>query len=80
MAVDKILDDDREISMLAYEDDSGVRVGQGGVTRIVAYGEPGVYCDQPWFAVYESDHLAARYAATQGMVVIYKTPEKDKDE
>lgn len=72
--VKKILQDDREIAELWFPGaGAGFRVGQEGVTRIVAYGEPGLHCELPYFAVWFGDHLNNRVPATTA-VVVYKEP------
>ena len=66
----RILDDERPIECIA-QDILSIRVGEGGVTRIVAYGEAGQYALVPWAAIYKGDFLWKRIDLT-GMLVIYK--------
>jgi hypothetical protein len=60
MEPNTILEDKREIEMLAYDTRDGECYqvgGAGGVTAIIAYGEPSQYCNVPFFAVYKGDEL-----------------------
>ena len=66
-----ILEDKRPIKGLTNERQgcNFAWVGQGGVTRIEAYGEPGHMAMLPWFAVWHDDHLAGRVSADHVAVV-----------
>jgi len=70
MDVPRMLEDKREIKSLA-QDIWFVQVGEEGVTKIIAYGEPALYNNVPWFAIYKGNFLAQRVDAA-GMVVAYK--------
>ena len=50
-----------------------MKVGEPqGITRIVAYGEPGEMCYLPWFAVYVGDEMIERINATDVCLVQYR--------
>jgi hypothetical protein len=75
-----IIEDDRPIHFLTYAArpdcpawDCLAWVGRDGITKIVAYGEPGHMANRPWFAIYKGDHLFARVAA-EHVVVWYAPP------
>lgn len=59
METETILTDDRQIASICGSGELaiGFRVDLDGVTKIEAYGEPALYCDMPWFAVYKSGRL-----------------------
>lgn len=61
----KMLEDDRTIEGLYFDDEEGscFVVGHGDVTTIEAYGEPGVYGDIPYFAVFERNKITHRVPA-----------------
>ena len=59
----QMLEDEREIEQIFYEDGSDVNVGDSGVTAIKAYGEHGLYCNLPWLAIYKGDEIARRIPA-----------------
>jgi len=65
-----MLDDKREIMAIYWNDndESHYVVGKFGITKIVAYGEPGEYCYKPWIAIYRGEFLIRRVPA--GMVEI----------
>ena len=67
-----MLEDDREIAALDYEEGPGPVVGQCGVTAIIAYGEPGDCAYVPWFAVYRGEHITERWSTAPGIIVAYK--------
>ena len=72
--VKTILKDERTIIRIDWDTEDGSRflVGEGGVTAIVAYGEPGEYCLVPWLAVYKGDEIVHRVPAGQVMVSYVK--------
>ena len=68
-----IIDDKREIKSLQLPDGEMIGVGNRGITKIVAYCEPGEYCGVPWFAVYTNNEILSRVNAKCVESVIYKT-------
>lgn len=74
MTLSTILEDEREIERLSFGTgpaDVSIVVGLAGVTKIVAYGEPGQGAYVPYFAVYIGEHLNDRVPAHM-VVVSYK--------
>lgn len=69
--METIIEDQREIMELFFDDEEGgcFRVGQNFVTAIKAYGEPAEYCHVPWLAVYRGEEIWQRLPA--GRVRIY---------
>ncbi len=65
-----ILHDERTIVEITWDRDDGSRmkVGEWGITAIVAYGEPGEYCAVPWLAVYRDADAVFRIPAGQVML------------
>jgi len=61
--VRSILEDGRPIRWLSFPNGTVYKVGTSGVTKIVAYGEPGEYCLLPWFAIYKGDTIMCRVNA-----------------
>lgn len=73
--VPTILEDGREIGSITGEegaDEWWYGVGAVNVEKIAAYGEPGQYCDTPWFAVYKEGEIIARVPAGAVRSVEYK--------
>lgn len=70
-----MLNDDRPIAAVWQGENPVARVGYNGVTRIVCYGEPSHYCDRPFVAVYEGDHLRSRHDVS-GCDVFYATSQE----
>ncbi len=68
--IEQLIYDDRPIEAIVGNTLT-IRVGEGGVTRIVAYGENGVMGLMPWAAVYKGEFLWKRVDLA-GMMVIYK--------
>lgn len=69
-----ILEDGREIEQLSLGGgpmDVSTKVGVNGVTKIVAYAEPGPGLGVPYFAVYVGDRINERVPAAMA-VVTYK--------
>lgn len=58
-----LLEDDREIAAVSFGYPGGFSVGSYGVTKILAYGEPGEFCMLPWVAVYKGDTIIHRIPA-----------------
>ena len=60
-----ILNDEREIRCIGNpaSDTWDYEIGRYGVTKIAAYGEPGMTCYLPEFAVYTGDEILARVPA-----------------
>ena len=73
----QIADDRRPIKALTNERHGCgfAHVGSGGVTKIVAYKEPGQGAAVPWLAVYKGQECAARISAEH--VAIYYETEAD---
>ena len=67
----KILNDERPIRCLVEEGASIAQVGQLGVTKIEAYGEPGEYCFIPFFAVYKDDKIFFRVNGLKVYQIFY---------
>ena len=69
-----VLTDDREISVIAWNnaDDACYRAING--VKIEAYGEPGMHCDIPYFAVKQNGIVIARVPAWQVSVHYKETP------
>lgn len=62
--IQSMLQDDRPILWVAWPYGSALmKVGMGGVTKIVAYGEPGHMANIPWLAIYKGDVLWQRVDA-----------------
>lgn len=74
----QMLSDPRPIDAVWRGDDLLAKVGQNNVTEIVVYGEPSHYCDRPFIAIYEGDHLRSRHDAT-GCEIFYAAPEPSHD-
>ena len=57
-----ILEDKREIKSIQSSliDSPEYCVGKYGITKIEAYGEPGMHCDLPWVRIFKSDEVVAR--------------------
>jgi hypothetical protein len=72
MKVKTMLQDKREIHGL-HLDNCEIWVGAQGVTAIKAYGENGMHCDIPWFAIYRegSDEVHTRINAASVDGIIY---------
>lgn len=66
----QIVQDTRPIECIT-QDILTIRVGDGGVTKIVAYPEPGQYNLIPWAAIYKGEFLWKRIDLA-GMMVIYR--------
>lgn len=66
----QILDDTRKIKGLVMDTFSH-EVGRDGVEEIVAYGEPGEFCDLPWFALYYKGQICRRINAITIFAVDY---------
>lgn len=69
-----IENDKREIDSVWWDnaDDAHIKVGKGGITKIVAYGEPSMHCNIAWIAIYRGDIISHRFPASQ-VGIIYKT-------
>lgn len=77
MNIETILADTRTIQNIYFADDiHSYRVGQGGITKIVAYAEPALMCDIPWFAVYVGEDLLYRANAYSISTVEYAKENK----
>lgn len=61
----QILDDDRKIESIWYEQGEPYKIGTCGVTKIEAYGEPAEFCDRPWFAIWKGDVITSRMNGAQ---------------
>ena len=72
--VQQTTQDNRPIECIV-QDFLSIRVGEGGVTRIVAYGEAGQMALVPWAAIYKGEFLWKRIDLA-GMLIIYKEEEK----
>lgn len=59
--------DERPIMAILWpdNDESHFRVGQSGVTKIVAYDESGHMAYVPWLAVFKGDEIVLRCPADQ---------------
>jgi len=70
-----ILQDNREIISVQSSliDSPEWAVGKYGVTKIEAYGEPGMYCDIPWVRVFKDDDVAHRVCCHELASINYKT-------
>ncbi len=78
----RILEDDSVIRCLTNER-LGVDVafvGGDGVTRIVAYGEPGDGALVPWFAIWRGDKIVKRIAAAHVSVHYFTRPPTGESE
>lgn len=73
-AIKTIVEDDRPITAIHWDDEDGsvLSVGDFGVTKIVAYGEPAEYCLVPWIAVYKGEEIAQRIPAKVIRIVYEK--------
>ena len=72
---EKMVQDKRFIDRLGTPDDPYAwLVGIEKVTAIVPYEENGEYAAQPWFAIYEGEHLAYRVNGKYVEVVSYQSP------
>lgn len=70
MEFPKILDDKRSVFALTNRDGAPIfQIGQQSVTEIAAYGEPGPYCELPFFAVLKGEEVAARVPAEAVMAI-----------
>lgn len=78
MMTKQMLNDPRLISAVWRVDERLAKVGENYVTKIVVYGEPSHYCDRPFIAIYEGDHLRSRHDAT-GCEIFYAAPEPSND-
>ena len=58
------------------ESQAGYDVGRGGVTRIEAYGEPGLHCDIPHVRVWRGDEKVAEFCKHQIVGVYYGPTER----
>ena len=69
-----IQSDPRIIDSIWYDDQewSHFKVGSNGVTRIEAYGEPSLYAEIPFYAVFKGLEISARVPGQQ-VTVLYKT-------
>lgn len=70
------LQDERAIETVFLNHDTEYvyfKVGELGVTKIEAYGEPGPHCNLPWIAIYKGDHLWQRIDAS-GTRIVYGLP------
>lgn len=64
-----ILDDPRTIESISFSGPGFFKVGEDGVAKIVAYGEPGLYGLLPWLAVYdENGKISHRIPALQVVI------------
>lgn len=67
-----LLYDQRKIQHIGYEGDMSDEVGTHGITKIIAYGEPGECCYKPWFAVYIGEKIVRRVNASYVVDVFYE--------
>ena len=69
-----MLEDDRPITQIYWDDEEGsvLSVGDFGVTKIVAYGEPGEFCLVPWLAVYKGKEISQRIPSRLVRIVYEK--------
>lgn len=51
------------------------RVGQHGVTKIIAYGEGGLHCDIPYIRVIKGDEIHAEFCKHAIVGVYYEMAE-----
>lgn len=70
--------DDRKIKAVWYPGPDGqanpfYEVGDGGVTAIKVYEEPGIYGNLPWLAIFMGEHIMARSPAWAVEVIEYET-------
>ena len=83
MQYDKIIEDEREIVRIVWDNEEAAEVGglvgasdHRKITRIESYGEPAQYCNVPWFAVYVGDEIAMRVPAGQVSVQYAPGPKE----
>ena len=67
----QIVYDERPVSALYFEGEGAgrIKVGESGVTAIVAYEEFGEMAGVPWFAIYKGDKIKERWPARMCGVV-----------
>ncbi|WP_419797279.1 MAG: hypothetical protein ACNI26_13220 [Terasakiella sp.] len=68
--VKTMLEDDRPILAAYFSEEDYSKVGECGVTKIIAYGENGHMATIPWLAVYIGDDIARRIPA-QMVEIVY---------
>ena len=69
-----VIDDPRPIECIT-QDILSIRVGEGGVTKIITYPEAGQGGYVPWAAIFKGEFLWKRVDLA-GFMVIYKEGEK----
>jgi len=72
----RILDDKREIDAIVWGDNAMLRVGHGGVTKIIGYEEVDANGQGIWFAVYMGERIRYRVNAQHITIVDYGLPEE----
>ena len=72
-AIKSILEDDREIESIHWEDApcSQLKVGEFGCEKIVVYPEKGEYSLIPFIAVYKNGSIQQRFSALS-VTIVYK--------
>jgi hypothetical protein len=77
----KTLDDKRPIYWVGtptnWEGEAEFMVGQGGVTKILAYGENGEMAEVTWLAIYQGEGVWVRLPASQCTGIGYRLPVED---
>ena len=64
-----ILEDNRKIKSIIFQDNTQYTIGSMGVTEIKAYGEPSEFCLVAWVAVFKGKgRITNRIPAYQVMV------------
>ena len=68
-----ILKDKREIKSVTSSliDSPEYCVGKYGITKIEAYGEPGMYCDLPWVRIFKGDEVVVRISCYELAGIYY---------
>lgn len=70
-----ILSDKRRIVRVCQNDgENGYWIGVNSTVEIIAYADPGPYCDQPWLLVHERDGTTIRLNAAK-VASIHYAPE-----
>lgn len=67
--MNRIIDDDRPIKSIIFEDDSVFQVDIGGIDSIVAYEENDMVT---WFLIYKSGEVTQRVSGRYVAVVSYE--------
>ena len=56
----RIINDDRPIKSITFEDDSVFQVGVSGIDSITAYEEYGQYSMITWFSIFRNGEITQR--------------------